>query len=569
MDYNGSITVKKMIGNLETSFKSPSLLKGIDQCLNWTFKNLPNELKSVLLQLLVFKTASFGVETALKILSDDTTTETSCSTDSTCANGLEFSVVIQLLQLKGYCVLEMHETLDADGVITQRCSLHPSVSEFLMDPRKNSLKTGYAEEIRKAEKNFVNHMKSSILIYSEMVTTHPMEFLKIYNDNGVHIRTYLDLCLKFVQEISTIDSNKIGKVAFGIFNAKEAADFIQKLVSQYQKSDDKANLLYWSAKLVERHLELHSHSDIIWETINDIDDLYIDSNPSGDILSAIACYFLARGRFLITGKEKDIESASESLIVAQNIFEHPNHKLAFISERMAVLNSTGNCYFETKPRKSRLYWEKAQALANEHGVNDSLKNTILSNIGSTYYQEGVQSLKSSHTSESKECFEKSIEYLNEVIDHDKELKEESREAHAEHLMKRSFSYINLDHFEKAIEDVEGALKIRSDNLPPFNQLLTITKWRLAFFLHRQAVYEYNRGEEQRRKGLSLIQKAVNQYETTYNSIMEGGLSTYHHLYEQIKNGHKKTLKVAGKRDQIPKFIKGYEVRYNFYKSQLT
>lgn len=489
-------------------------------CLRQTFDTLDKTFQRKLIQLSVFNTASFNISAAASVLG-----EPSLSPEMP----IGMNTKLDLLYLKSRHMIEIEDlsSENEDDVILPirnsrniEYSLHPLVHMFLRDTIKQK-GDELQNDLRTAKLRFVTHFR---LLINEIGKTQEKNCLKSQNivaENRTHVINFYDMVLEFrsrdVQDSSEdtkldviLCNKRIADLADLVLISQKKWVLLDKWMSESAQEGDLITNMFWKVLAASKLLDMDRNNEVE-NYIGEIKEILNSKMEITDSLKVVlGLYYLLKGRYYIRAMLAD--EALRDLEQAMLIFQQKSIKKNYKTTLAKVFNCMGCAYYRQRPpdlRKAEEFHRKA--LETVSSKADDYKNLdipmYLTNIGTCCYKEG-QSIFERNPGAAKKRFEEALNYYSRAIQLDVQMNAHKFDGFAQKLRNRADVYVMLKEFDPAVKDIMESLNIRRRTLTPPHVQLTITAFKVAEILRRQATHLYF--EDKKGKAITVSLKCGNE-----------------------------------------------------------
>ncbi|KAK3577419.1 hypothetical protein CHS0354_032265 [Potamilus streckersoni] len=468
-------------------------------CIEKSFDDLPQETKEQFIQLSVFSTCPFNVQSTAAIWFNDTSQQSIAKAE------------MGLLQLKYRHMVECARPCDAgtQGLLTDTeeiitYALHPLVFSSISNLLGNNIY--FENSLNMAKCRFLELYLSKLLSVEESIERERKHAIQIITSDKIHLRNIFlwnstlpfsaTSNLKLIHSLGITTSKMLTTFAKLTNKPEETLKVFKTLTEKSKELGSKDAYFFWSVQQAEACLDcdmVEEAQDILQLLHNDDQDYCKAGKVDVYGLFTAAEFHYVQG--MLYNKNKHYSQSLTEFQKSLELYKTCKPDEAFAVYHAAAINAKGNVHFKLEDYYSALRCHQtAYELINIRFGGDfhEHKSIYLHNIGSIHHVLALKDWKRSKE-EAKIRLQQALETYNKCIDQDFLYKQTSDPYHADRCRIRSDIYLRLKRFEEAIDDAKRALRIQKDLHDKEHPSITISRYQLARCYMKRASYNRTKG----------------------------------------------------------------------------
>ncbi|KAL3881344.1 hypothetical protein ACJMK2_027796 [Sinanodonta woodiana] len=518
-------------------------------CIEKSFEDLPQEAKEQFIQLSVFNTCPFNVQSTAAIWFNDTSQQSIAKAE------------LGLQQLKYRHMVECGRPCNscAQGLLTDSekdistYALHPLVLSSISILLANN-NTYLENSLNIAKARFLELYLSKLLSVEESLERERNQAFQIAVSDKVHLRNIfqwnnglpfsISSNLKLIHSLGITTSKLLTTFAKFINRPEETLKVFKNLTETSERLGNKDAFFFWSVQQAEACLDCDEvkEADDILQRLNIGDQEYCEEEGTIDVYRLFSAAEFHKVKGMLYKKYKHDRQALGEFQKSLELLMTCKPDKAFTVYEAAAINAMGTVHFNSGNYASALEChERAYELIEKQFGGDfhEHKSIYLHNIGSIQHAIALHNWDR-NKEEAKRLLEKALETYNKCIDQDFEYKQTYDPNHADRRRIRSDIYLRLKRFDEAFEDAERALKIQKELHDKEHSSITISRYQLARCYMKRSKENYEKG---RIAEASLDRNECwNCFVQIQDDIAKGGLSREDKQYENIRADHLNVVK---------------------------
>ncbi|KAL3881343.1 hypothetical protein ACJMK2_027795 [Sinanodonta woodiana] len=540
-------------------------------CIEKSFEELPEETKEQFIQLSVFNTCPFNVQSTAAIWFNDTSQQSIAKAEMGLKQ-LQYRHMVQCVRPCNPCAQGLLTDSEKD---ISTYALHPLVFSSISILLGNNI-IHLGNSLNKAKARFLDLYLSKLLSIEESLERERYQAFQIVASDKVHLRNIfqwnnalpfsISSNLKLIHSLGITTSKLLTTFAKIINKPKKTLQVFKNLTETSKILGDKDACFFWSVQQAEACLDCDEikNAEEILQRLHIDDQYYCNEESTTDVYGLFSAAEFHYVQGMLCNKNKQYSQSLSEFQKSLELFRKCKPDKAFTVYEAAAINAKGNVHFKLEEYSNALEChERAYELIDRKFGGDfhEHKSIYLHNIGSIQH---VLALKDwdRNKEDAKHLLEKALEKYDTCINQDYDYKQTSDPYHADRRRIRSDIYLRLKRFDEAFEDAERALKIQKQLHDKEHPSITISRYQLARCYMKRA--KENKKNGHRAQAYRDQTKCWNCFVQIQDDIAKGGLSRVDQQYFNIRNDHLKLVKrySSGRldHDKLKRFYARFEAK---------